>query len=326
MHNLINFFDQFFPLSSAESWDNVGLLIPPSYTKNSKSAAKTKDTVNNIQKVILTINFTNMVLKECIEKKVKMVITYHPVIFHPIKKIHQSLVEIISNGISVLSVHTSLDNKMNEEMLNKIFCSEKNMKNDELKTLINQHKNHASKRNRKNENVQSQIINSKGRTFIDYPSGSLEEIVQKVKEIFHCDTVMVARGEDHYSDTVFKRVYCGVGSGKFPNCDNLLHFKAFTDLDEKIQSNNEMVSTNISNFDFYNKREPDTMRDTLIITGEMSHHTILHYTQNNNTVILLEHWRSEKWFLGHLKKMMEEKISGYEFIISEYDKCPIIFE
>ena len=64
----------FADLSLAEKWDNVGLLIEPT-------------TERRIKKILLTNDLTEIVMKECIEKEINLIISYHPPIFTPLKKI-----------------------------------------------------------------------------------------------------------------------------------------------------------------------------------------------------------------------------------------------
>lgn len=65
------------------------------------------------------------------------------------------------------------------------------------------------------------------------------------------------------------------------------------------------------------------VKNSLIITGEMPHHPILAENSRNNTVVLLEHCQSERWFLGVLKKLLNQEIEGLDVVISENDKSPI---
>ncbi|KAI4292537.1 hypothetical protein PAPHI01_1811 [Pancytospora philotis] len=70
-----------------------------------------------------------------------------------------------------------------------------------------------------------------------------------------------------------------------------------------------------------------TMRNTLIITGEMSHHDMLQCKRNDNTVILMEHSNSERIFLPELKRLMEvdPELRAYSIHISESDCDPVEF-
>lgn len=62
------------PLSLAESWDNVGLLIEP-------------DVKKSIACVLLTNDLTEDVLEEAQDVKANLIISYHPPLFKPFKRI-----------------------------------------------------------------------------------------------------------------------------------------------------------------------------------------------------------------------------------------------
>lgn len=63
--------------------------------------------------------------------------------------------------------------------------------------------------------------------------------------------------------------------------------------------------------------------DSIIITGEMSHHCILHSVKQRNTVILLEHSNSERIVLPYMKTVIQKALPGYQIYISEQDSDPV---
>ena len=66
--------ESFAPASLAGSWDNVGLLIEPSGQKL-------------VKKMILTNDLTEAVMQESLNAQVDMILSYHPPIFRPLKRI-----------------------------------------------------------------------------------------------------------------------------------------------------------------------------------------------------------------------------------------------
>ena len=66
--------ENFAPNSYAGSWDNVGLLIEPSEPKI-------------VKKVMLTNDLTEPVMQESLNAQVDLIISYHPPIFRPLKRI-----------------------------------------------------------------------------------------------------------------------------------------------------------------------------------------------------------------------------------------------
>lgn len=65
---------KFADTSLAASWDNVGLLIEPTEPKN-------------VSCILLTNDLTEDVMDEAIKLQTDLIITYHPLIFAPLKSI-----------------------------------------------------------------------------------------------------------------------------------------------------------------------------------------------------------------------------------------------
>ena len=93
---------QLAPLSSEESWDNVGLLL-----------GRAERPVNRI---MTCLTLTPNVAFEAIGRNVQMIVTHHPVMFRAVKSITgetlegRLLLDLIEAGIAVYSPHTAFDN------------------------------------------------------------------------------------------------------------------------------------------------------------------------------------------------------------------------
>jgi len=88
------------PLSLAQDWDNVGLLIG--------------DSQRDVKNILFTIDITKEVLAEAKKLKTDLIISYHPVIWDGLKTITPDgpgsiTYELTRSGIAVFSVHTALD-------------------------------------------------------------------------------------------------------------------------------------------------------------------------------------------------------------------------
>ena len=98
---IIALVEKLAPLDGMCNWDNVGLIIGNGEADTAK--------------VFITLDVTDEVVLEAINKKVRLIITHHPVIFSGIKEINTStslgkrLLALIKNDISVYSAHTNLD-------------------------------------------------------------------------------------------------------------------------------------------------------------------------------------------------------------------------
>lgn len=110
------------PLRLADSsWDNVGILV-----ENPRP--------NGSNIVMLTIDLTPAVLKECLDKGVEVIVAYHPPIFAPMKKLtlqntkQEIILTTIASGMSIFSPHTSLDaaeGGMNDWLASVLGASER---------------------------------------------------------------------------------------------------------------------------------------------------------------------------------------------------------
>lgn len=99
---IIAFLEAKCPPAFQESYDNCGLI-----TGNAELEAKA---------VLLSLDSTEEVIHEAIEKGCNMIIAHHPILFSPIKKItgrtysEMAIITAIKNDIAIYAMHTSLDN------------------------------------------------------------------------------------------------------------------------------------------------------------------------------------------------------------------------
>lgn len=95
--DIYEYINKFAPFDSCDSFDNVGLLVGDMY--------------DDVNCVLLATDITHAVINEALEKEANLIITHHPVIFNPLKKVNKGSIayRLIENGISVISAHTNLD-------------------------------------------------------------------------------------------------------------------------------------------------------------------------------------------------------------------------
>lgn len=102
LKEVLQVLEQLAPLSLAESWDNVGLLVEPSKPRPVKT-------------ILLTNDLTDAVMEEAVAVSCDLIISYHPPLFRPIKRLVQKdwkqrlAVRVVEAGIAVFSPHTSWD-------------------------------------------------------------------------------------------------------------------------------------------------------------------------------------------------------------------------
>lgn len=101
LKEITNYLENLAPLSLQESYDNAGLIIG--------------DVKSEISSVLVTLDITEEIIDEAIEKKAQLIVAHHPIIFSGLKKItgenyvERSIIKAIKNDISIYAAHTNLD-------------------------------------------------------------------------------------------------------------------------------------------------------------------------------------------------------------------------
>jgi len=94
---IYKFLDEKYPFALQEKWDNSGYLVNTGLKK--------------CRKILLSLDITNLAVHEADMKNADLIISHHPVIFDPIKKIDRfaPAYNLIESGISAICMHTNLD-------------------------------------------------------------------------------------------------------------------------------------------------------------------------------------------------------------------------
>jgi len=100
-HQIIQLFEQFSPKGYAMEGDQIGLQL---------------GTLNKpIENVMVTLDVTEEVVDEAINKNVQLIIAHHPLIFRPLQTIQteqtsgRMIEKLLKNNITVYAAHTNLD-------------------------------------------------------------------------------------------------------------------------------------------------------------------------------------------------------------------------
>ncbi len=99
--DVADFLEGWAPVSSAQSYDNVGLQVG--------------DPAVAVETGLIALDMTPAVLREAKSLDASLVITHHPLIFHPLRRItphafHSNLaLRLAESGIALYSIHTNLD-------------------------------------------------------------------------------------------------------------------------------------------------------------------------------------------------------------------------
>lgn len=99
--DILKIMESWAPAATAQSYDNVGLLVGDANAK--------------VSAIVIALDLTPAVIAEAADKKCELIITHHPPLFAAIKSIRSDdatgamMHDLISNGISLIASHTNLD-------------------------------------------------------------------------------------------------------------------------------------------------------------------------------------------------------------------------
>lgn len=112
INDVIQTLEELAPPFLQESYDNAGLLV------GNQSKA--------LSGVLITLDVTEKIITEAIDKNCNLIVAHHPIIFKGLKSITgknsiERIVETaIKNDIAIYAIHTNLDNV--DEGVNSILC------------------------------------------------------------------------------------------------------------------------------------------------------------------------------------------------------------
>ncbi len=93
--------ERFAPLALQESYDNSGLVVGNPETE--------------VHRALLAVDVTEEVLSEAEREGCDLIVTHHPLIFHPLKRfndadyVQRCVVRAVRSGIALYACHTNLD-------------------------------------------------------------------------------------------------------------------------------------------------------------------------------------------------------------------------
>jgi dinuclear metal center YbgI/SA1388 family protein len=99
--DLLGWLNGRYPAALAEDWDNVGLQVG--------------DPLAAVSKVLICLDIEQVALDKAVELEADLIISHHPFIFRPLKKITPTdttgrlLMQAIRQDVALVSMHTNLD-------------------------------------------------------------------------------------------------------------------------------------------------------------------------------------------------------------------------
>jgi len=122
IQDVINHLETLAPLSYAEDFDYVGLLVG---NKNTE-----------VTGVLVTLDTLETVVDEAISEKCNLIVSFHPIIFKGLKKltgktyVERVVLKAIKHNIAIFSIHTALDNSY--KGVNAKICELLQLKNKSI--------------------------------------------------------------------------------------------------------------------------------------------------------------------------------------------------
>ena len=102
VRELYAFLEEKMPRSLSCDWDNDGLMVCP-------------DDTREVRRVLVALDITAAVAEQAIKEGYDLVVSHHPLIFHPLKAVApgeatvNKVIRLLTSGISAMSFHTRLD-------------------------------------------------------------------------------------------------------------------------------------------------------------------------------------------------------------------------
>ncbi|XP_027534027.1 NIF3-like protein 1 [Neopelma chrysocephalum] len=345
LRELVSALNDFAPLSLAESWDNVGLLVEPS----------PPHTVNTL---FLTNDLTEEVMEEAVQKKADLILSYHPPIFAPLKRVtwktwkERLVVRALEHRIGIYSPHTAYDaipHGVNNWLTKGLGAC----------TSVPLHPSTAP----------SHPAEGTHRVEFCTDTEHLDVVLSKIKDIqeISCLTTFPARveGEEQTRVTLNCSQKALLEVVALLSQNSLIYHKmeilllqkpllphtgmgrlctlsepvSLSDIIERIKNHLKLPHIRIAVGMGRTLESPvkkaalcagsgsSVLKGTeadLYLTGEMSHHDVLDAVANGISVILCEHSNTERGFLSELRDVLATHLQNkINIIVSEKDRDPL---
>lgn len=122
--DVTRYLEAWAPLSYQEAYDNSGLL--------------TGDFSAEVKGILVTLDCTEGVVEEAIQRGCNLIVAHHPILFKGLKKltggnyVERTIIKAIKHDVAIYAIHTNLDNI--QTGVNKKICEKIGLKN--VKVLV----------------------------------------------------------------------------------------------------------------------------------------------------------------------------------------------
>ncbi|XP_039513567.1 NIF3-like protein 1 [Pimephales promelas] len=342
LQGVLDVLQQFAPLSLAESWDNVGLLVEPSKPRPVKT-------------ILLTNDLTTSVMDEAVAMNCDLIVSYHPPLFRPFKSLLQKdwkqrlAIRAIEGGIAIFSPHTSWDSAkggVNDWLVGGMGSGQVSVLSQAHSSGPQKHRLEFSSMNEEELNrLLEQIRLIKGSATFQSSTIRSESGGQQVNLTCNSSALTAAVQILVSNPNAFQSLnitqvqqppLLGCGQGRLSVLDNPVSISTAV---QKMKTHLGLPHLRLALGD---QQTLDSMVKTvavcagsgasviqgvkadLYITGEMSHHEVLDAVSKGTSVILSEHSNSERGFLTVFRDRLAARLGDTVTVtVSQRDRDPL---
>lgn len=328
------------PLSLAESWDNVGLLVEPSKSRPVKT-------------ILLTNDLTDAVMEEAESLSCDLIISYHPPLFRPIKRLVQRdwkqrlAIRAVEAGIAIFSPHTSWDSVkggVNDWLIGGLGSGhvtvlsqslsdasqshrlEFNVKSDEeLQAVVDELKVDGSTL----QHSSNRSDNSGIHVSFTCSDSALPHCVQTLlRHTALSQTLAITKLEPHpipghgqgRLSVLDQPVTIATAVEKMKTHLGLGHLRLALGTGQTLESSVRTVAVCAGS----GASVLSGIKADLYVTGEMSHHEVLDAVAKGTSVILSDHSNSERGFLSVFRERLAVRLpETVSVLVSRADRDPL---
>ena len=335
---IIKHLEALSPLTYAEDFDNVGLLVG--------------DPMMQISGILVTLDTLESVVDEAIERKCNMIVSFHPIVFKGIKKfngnsyVQRVVMKAIKYDIAIFAIHTALDNSF--KGVNHMICQQLELINQKIlipkkgtlkkisayTTLSDAQKVELANLNVKIKNAENKIyiqtsndnIHNKEHFTLYYQKHIESKILSILYQNQHVDTDVL-----EIQTLENKDPQLGMGMiGELPETMEALpflkHLKEVFKTDcirhsKPLGKPIKKVAVLGGSGSFAIKDAIQAKAD-IFITADMKYHQF--YEAENKIIIAdIGHYESEQYTKNLIVAYLRKKISNFEIIFSDQNTNPI---
>ncbi|XP_026078976.1 NIF3-like protein 1 [Carassius auratus] len=341
LKGVLGVLEQLAPLSLAESWDNVGLLVEPSKPRP-------------IRTILLTNDLTAGVMDEAVALNCDLIVSYHPPLFRPFKRLLQKdwkqrlAVRAIEAGIAIFSPHTSWDSVeggVNDWLVGGMGSGKVSVLSQALSSGPQKHRLEFSCVGDELNSLLEQLRHIEGSENLQCSSVRNESGEQQVNLICNSSALTAAvqtlLSDPHASRSltitqVQQPPLLGCGQGRLSVLDEpvsvstavqnmkthlgLPHLRLALGDQQTLDSLVKTVAVCAGS----GASVIQAVKADLYITGEMSHHEVLDAVSKGTSVILSDHSNSERGFLTVFRQRLNARLGHTVTVaISQKDQDPL---